>query len=105
MELVMGVEVPVLARAVVAWTGWGTESRPLRDDAAFVRSVGGPDADRLLAAVQALDDAFYQSDANLVAPSLEAMGDLVERDFRSRFPSLPPEVGAAFAWCYTFDFK
>ena len=62
-----------MSRAVVVWTGWGETASPLRDDNRLVETFGEDVALDLIAAVHALEEEFYESDANLTAHDLVAM--------------------------------
>ena len=95
----------LLLEAVLAWTGWQQEGIPRRKKSFLVDKFGSNEAARLLPAIQALEDDFYQSDARFVADGLAEMGKLSADQFRRKYPDLPDEISEAFAWCYTFDYK
>ena len=94
-----------LTRAVVLWTGWGTSSRPDRQDARLVEEFGEGLGSDLVQAVHRLEDEFYRSDARFTEPELAGMGDKAVADFRRLHPELGADAAEAFAWCYTFDYK
>lgn len=95
----------VLSRAVIVWSGWGTASFPLREDAAVIAAFGAEQAPALLERIRELEDDFYESDARLTIADLDAMGAAAAAKFRERHPEISNEAVRALAWCYTFDFK
>lgn len=96
---------PQLVEAVLAWTGWGRDAAPRRDDSFLIEQVGAEMAALLLPAIKSLETDFYTSTARFVAADLQEMERLSVEQFRKKHPSLPDEISRAFAWCYTFDFK
>lgn len=104
MGQVIGVNPTLLVDAVRIWTGWGGVA-PNRDDARLAQQLGARDASALLPVLKQLEEDFYASDARYTARDLEEMARLAKEQFASMHPSTPAEVGEAFAWCYTFDFK
>jgi hypothetical protein len=94
-----------ISRAVVVWTGYGTTSWPQRDDDRLVAAVGSDAALDLLPIVRRLEDEFYESDARHTARDLAEMGNLAAAQFRDRHSELSDAAVAAFAWCYTYDYK
>ena len=95
----------LLSRAIVIWTGFGVRSWPKRDDARLVRTFGSSMADKLLPLLLQFWDDFYASDARIIAPDLQSMGDHAANDFRKVHPELDDAAVEALAWCYTWDFK
>jgi hypothetical protein len=95
----------VIGDAVVVWTGYGSSSRPERDEQRLVERFGTESAADLLPKVRALYDDFYASDAPHTAPDLVSMGKTAASRFREMHPDIPEEPVQALAWCYTFDYK
>lgn len=100
-----GVVDEELSAAVVAWTGWGSASWPIRDDEAFLARHGGQRGVELLARVRAAEDDFHASRAHVDAPSLAAMGERAAEEFRRSRPEVSEAAVRALAWCYTYDYK
>lgn len=99
------IDYEALKKVVLAWTGYQSATFPDRTEAALSDAFSSDEIARLMPVVTALEDAFYESQAHLTAPSLEDMGKIAKAEFRSKYPNLPVEVADAFAWCYTFDYK
>jgi len=94
-----------LASAVVAWSGWGRDAWPTRDEARVAEQFGAERATALMPLIRELEDDFYSSDAHLVVPENQAMVDLAAAAFRAKHPELPDEATKALAWCYSWDHK
>ena len=94
-----------LSRAVIVWTGYGTQACPTREDTALVSICSAEEAARLATIVRALEEDFYKSDAHITAASLSEMKNAALSDFKRLHPELPSVIAEAFAWCYTFDYK
>jgi hypothetical protein len=93
---------PLLAAAVLVWTGYGEANAPRRDKS-FVQHRFGDDAAKWMGIVDVLADEFYESNANLRAVDMHGMWDMSIADFREKYPDVPEAVVKALAWCYTFD--
>lgn len=98
------MEDEILTRAVVVWTGWGTEAWPTRDDN-VLKEFGPERGLDLVQAVHRLKDDLYKSDAKFTAPDLATMGDRAAEQFRVRHPEIGEDAVEALAWCYTYDYK
>ncbi len=105
METVSRRSWAEIGEAVVVWTGWGRFPFPRRDKELLMERFGADAADELMAAIRALEDEFYLSDARHVARDLSEMAQLSAAEFKMKHPELPDEAIQAFAWCYTFDYK
>ena len=104
MGKVIHLDGTEISNAVRAWIGWGGVI-PKRDEVQLTRHLGAERAKALLPVVKRLEQDFYASDARFVARDLEEMALLAKEHFALMHPNIPAEVGEAFAWCYTFDFK
>lgn len=94
-----------LSDAIVQWTGWGDAAWPIRDDERVIARFGVEAALDLVPAVHRLEGEFYESDARLVINDLTEMGAAAAARFRDLHPEIGDDAVAAFAWCYTYDFK
>lgn len=99
------LDSPELKEAVQLWTGWGFSAMPNRNDKRLSDRFGNEIAAKLLPLIKSLEADFYSSDAKLVAANLEEMGKLASEQFKHKYPKVADEIVAAFAWCYTFDFR
>jgi hypothetical protein len=102
---VMVGPMSVIGDAVVVWTGYGSSSRPERNEQRLFERFGSERAADLFPKVRALYDDFYASDARLTAPDLVSMAASAASRFREMHPDIPEEAVQALAWCYTFDYK
>ena len=93
------------AAGIRVWTGRGVSPRPRRDAADVVTHFGEELALELLPIIQALDEAFYESDAYRRVADLADAGRVAAAEFSARFPMLPLSVSEDFAWCYTYDYR
>lgn len=105
MVKVNGIDPSLLVEAVLAWTGWGREVRPLRDDNLLIKLYGAEVTAKLLPVIKSLEDEFYASDARFVASNLSEMHEIASTQFVGKHPGIANEIVRALAWCYTFDFK
>lgn len=100
-----GIDTDVLAKAVVAWTGYGSAAWPQQKDRAIADLFSEQDSIQLLAAVKTLERDFFQSQAYKTAANLSEMHDAAIADFRHLHPELPDIIGKALGWCYSYDYK
>jgi len=94
-----------LIDAVRLWTGWGDSAMPIRDDARVLKRFGPNKGVVLLSKIKVLEDAFYLSEAHIVAADIQDMARRCAADFRNQQPGIAEEIVGAFVWCYTFDYK
>ena len=105
MDEIGRLGVQVLAQAILVWTGWRHEPKPMRDDAQLADRFGEELALELLPLIRRLQSEFYESDAYNTVEDLDEMGAEAARRFRALHPELPDDVAQAFAWCYVYDWK
>jgi hypothetical protein len=98
-------EFPILVEAISLWTGWRKSISPRRDDSAVINHFGSEVASKLLSELRALKKEFYMSDACLAAGNPSEMFKMALEHFKEKHPEMPDEIGQAFAWCYTFDYR
>lgn len=94
-----------LVRAVMIWTGWGQEAKPLRNESELAKHFDSETAMKLITVITSLEDDFYSSDARYIAADLAEMEKIASDHFRKMHPEIAEEIVKAFAWCYSFDFK
>lgn len=94
-----------LSLGIVAWTGWGIASYPVRDHESLVATLGPDAVVDLLPRIRQAEEEFYLSDAQLRAPDIQSMGEMAAQDFRRIRPDVSDDAVKALAWCYTFDYK
>lgn len=99
------VDVQLVAKAIIVWTGFGETSWPSRDDARVVAALGPEVASTVMPTVRSLEDDFYLSDAQHVATDLTDMAERASADFARIHPEVPDDAVRALAWCYTYDYK
>lgn len=105
MDKIDEIDFGALKKAVLAWTGYKSATYPDRTETALNDAFSSDEISKLMPIVIAFEEAFYESQAHLTAPSLEEMGKIAKAEFLAKYPNLPVEVADAFAWCYTFDYK
>ena len=102
LETPTGTEI---SEAIIAWTGWGDELRPVRDELRLVQHFGDERTQDLLPIVQRLEREFYESDARFTVADLATMGAQAAAQFRQKHAELTEDAIQAFAWCYSYDYK
>lgn len=103
MVQVIRWDSPDFTEAFLIWTAWGRYFMPRRDDASVIARFGTEAASRLLPAIKAAMDEFYESDAKYTAPNLVEMGARAKEQFRAKHPEVADDVLKAMEWCYTFS--
>ena len=94
-----------LSEAIVAWTGYGVTSYPMRGERRVVEQFGVEAAVELVPLIVALEKDFYRSTAHRTVPGLAEMVAQAASEFRQRHPDLSDDAVKAFAWCYSWDWK
>jgi hypothetical protein len=105
MENITDLDNSTLIEAVMIWTGYGISTMPYMNDKRMIERFGDNEAAKLIIVVKKLKSDFYLSKANMMAENIQEMGLMSADDFKNKHPDLPGNIGEAFAWCYTFDFK
>jgi len=93
---------PLLAEAVLVWTGYGESAAPRRDKSVVAQRLGS-DAAKWMSLVESIVDDFYESKANIEAADLQEMWMQAISDFKRKHSDVPEAITKALAWCYTFD--
>ena len=99
------IDMGILSKAVLVWTGYADASHPTREDAALESVFPSEQAAKLAGIVKRLEADFYRSSAHATASNLSEMSRIARSDFRRMHPELPELIADVFAWCYTFDYK
>ena len=102
-EITRVITDPEFAEAFMVWVGHDARSCPACDDDAINSHYGEARAARLLPLLRLVIDDFYASDAAIRVPGMKAMVSRAKEEFAIRYPSSPPEIVEALAWCYSFD--
>lgn len=105
MESIGPASATEISEAIVIWTGWGHENRPVRDELRVVDHMGSERAADLMPIVRRLEDEFYESDARYTVADIAEMGERAASRFRTLHPELTRDAIEALSWCYTYDFK
>ena len=105
MEPVAAEPPTVISEAIVVWTGWGKEPRPIRDERLVVEHFGPDRAQDLVRILRRLEEQFSESDARFTVADLAEMGDVAAQRFRQLHPELTQDAIEALAWCYSYDYK
>lgn len=97
-----------VSRAVIVWTGFDRSvelGMPGRDEVGLVKSFGEKAAGALLPILEQLQADFYRSTAHNTVSGSREMAEQAADEFRVLHPELSDDAVAAFAWCYSFDWK
>jgi hypothetical protein len=105
MESLMRDKPGLFVDAVLAWTGYGHEMMPTRNDESVVSMFGHEAASLLLPEIKALMNDFYSTSAKNTETDLIKMGSEAASKFRRRHPDAPKAVVEALEWCFTFDYR
>lgn len=91
--------------AVLAWTGYGHEMMPTRNDETVISKFGHGAASVLLPEIKSLMNDFYSTSALDKEMDLVKMGRDATTAFLKKHPDVPEAVAKAFEWCFTFDYR
>ena len=101
----MNLNMSLVSRAIVIWTGFGKTPWPSRDESRLVEQFGADAAADLTPQLRDLEQQFYASDARFTVRDLDEMGKVAADQFRKNHPEISEEAIRALEWCYTYDYK